>query len=92
MKLKASLMVLAMAISAFSALPAQAAPKRVFCAGYASKAVHQFQRNLFMGCGYAGPRWHAFWRAHKAWCMVTPRWRARQEVRIRRRALGWCRF
>ena len=39
------------------------------CNVYAAAAVSQQQKNLNLGCGYAGPRWSKNVAGHFAWCM-----------------------
>ena len=61
-----------------------------FCQRYADSAVWQHSRNVYSGCGYGGLRWHYAWRLHYGWCRDVPRWQAKNERRIRRRALRAC--
>ncbi len=82
-----------MTVSAFSIADATdaIAANPEFCARYADRALMQQSRNRALGCGYYGPRWHRNWGAHFAWCVTQPRWKARREMRIRRRLLRQCR-
>ena len=61
-----------------------------FCQRYADSAVWQHSRNVDVGCGYGGLRWHHAWRLHYGWCRDVPRWQAKQERKVRRRALRAC--
>ena len=74
---------------AFQPVAAVAAPHG-FCVRYANAAMAQQRRNLRLGCGYAGPRWHFNWAAHYGWCRAMPRRRAWRERRIRGRMLRSC--
>ncbi len=60
------------------------------CAGYAAKAVEQFNRNLNLGCGFGGPRWSADYGGHFAWCLIAETAQANQERNIRNNMLNQC--
>lgn len=60
------------------------------CAGYAAKAVEQFNRNLSLGCGFGGPRWSADYGGHFAWCLIANTSQANQERKIRDNMLAQC--
>ncbi len=68
---------------------AEAAGHKV-CRNYADSAVWQHNRNVNARCGYGGLRWHYAWQLHYNWCRGAPKWRAKEERRIRRRALRAC--
>ena len=75
-------LLLAVTVSCLAATSASATSPG-FCEGYAKSAVHQYNRNIVKGCGYAGWRWHAWYKGHYQWCRSTSKHFARSE-RIQR--------
>lgn len=85
------LIVAAAVTLAAPAAPAMAAPGPQ-CAKYANKAVKQQRINEIEGCGYIGPRWHAWWDGHYAWCRGKSFKRISKETKKRNVKLARCRF
>ena len=71
--------------------PASAESKARFCKRNASVAVNQYWRNVYKGCGCAGPRWKSSYRRHYTYCLGVSRYETRYESRIRRKFLRYCR-
>ncbi|MBC8050447.1 MAG: hypothetical protein H7X92_09935 [Chitinophagales bacterium] len=77
----------------FTGLPAsgQNDGRRGFCVDYANEAVEMQRRNIRLGCGIQGARWHEWWDDHYGWCKdwVGPN-HVREHAELRRIELSRC--
>ena len=63
--------LMAAAVVAGAALPANAQSREERCRNYARDAVDAADQNDRNRCGYTGPRWNADRGPHFAWCMLV---------------------
>ena len=60
------------------------------CEAYARSAVSQNGENVRNKCGFGGPRWHANYGLHLAWCLTQAPSSVQAESRHRQQDLGKC--
>jgi hypothetical protein len=62
------------------------------CEQYARSAVVDQERNVALGCGYAGPRWSTDEAGHFRWCAGARQTSVDAESAVRRNGLTNCEF
>jgi len=61
------------------------------CTDYANEAVEMQRRNIELGCGITGLRWHEWWDGHYGWCKDwVPLREARHHTLLRREEIARC--
>ncbi len=82
----------ASAISLTPAIVAAQDGKQAFCVDYANEAVEMQRRNIALGCGIEGIRWHEWWDSHYGWCKdwVSPK-DVHYHTELRRTEIAQCR-
>jgi hypothetical protein len=73
-----------------AALVAPGALAQQNCEAYARSAVSQNSENAGNKCGFGGPRWHANYGLHLAWCLTQAPSSVQAESRRRQQDLGKC--
>jgi len=77
-------------LMAAAVAPAAQAANPAACAAYAKSAVLQQNKNLALGCGFAGPRWNNVYLLHFNWCLTAPYSKVKSERHIRHAMLNQC--
>ncbi len=57
---------------------------------YARLAVMQHEKNMQIGCGFTGDKWHSKTKNHKAWALAVKKELSQQGLDERKEALDRC--
>lgn len=82
--------ILYSAIGLACAIPAARAASDMECTSYAEKTVAQYAKNLTLGCGFSGLRWHDNKIGHFIFCKAANKTAINTELQVRSALLDQC--